>query len=479
MGIDIYPNDACGYNGGMASDFNNYQSPLSWRYGSEIMRRVWSETNKRLLWREVWVALAEVQSQFGLVTREQVTDLVAFKNEVDISRALEFEAQIRHDLMAELKTFAEQAQLGGRILHLGATSADIQDNADALRIRAAVDLILEKLIELLLVLVNRVEEWADLRIIAFTHLQPAEPTTLGYRFAVYAQDLMNDYQVLNSLRKNYKGKGFKGAVGTGASYADLIGVENLPTFEERLSSRLELPFFPVTTQIYPRKQEYQVLCALAGAGASLNKLAFDLRILQSPGIGELSEQFSDKQVGSSAMPFKRNPVNAEKINSLARLLACLPGVAWDNAANSLLERTLDDSANRRFFLPESFLVLDEMLLTGLNVVKNLHLDVFNCEKNFLNYGPFAAVERVLVALSKSGADRQEMHERLREHSMKAWQDFRQNEVISLQTRLREDPVIQEYISPAELDELMQVGDYVGDAPQRARMLAEEIRRLFS
>ncbi|MFN2160147.1 MAG: adenylosuccinate lyase [Anaerolineales bacterium] len=463
----------------MVADFNNYRSPLSWRYGSESMRQIWSEKNKRLLWREVWVALAEVQSEFGLVTRGQVRDLIAFQNEVDISRALEIEKQIRHDLMAELRVFADQAKLGGKVLHMGATSADIQDNADALRIRAAAGLILERLSKLLLMIADRVEEWADFVIIAYTHLQPAEPSTLGYRFAVYAQDLLNDYQALSELRKNFKGKGFKGAVGTGASYADLIELENLQTFEERLSARLDLPFFPVTTQVYPRKQEYQILSAMAGLGASLHKLAFDLRIAQSPGIGELSEHFGERQVGSSAMPFKRNPVSAEKINSLARLLAQMSRTAWDNAANSLLERTLDDSANRRFLLPESFLVLDELLLTSVNLVRNLHLNALRCEQNISIYGPFAAVERVLMALSKSGADRQEMHERLRQHSMKAWQDICRNESNSLQTRLREDPAIGEYISLEDLDELINVGNYVGDAPQRARSLAGEIRRLLS
>jgi adenylosuccinate lyase len=477
--MDIYPNAASGYNGCMEPDFNFYQSPLSWRYGSENMRQIWSEKNKRLLWRQVWVALAEVQSEYGLVSPEQLNDLTANITEVDIPQALEIEALVRHDLMAELKAFAEQAQLGGGVIHLGATSADIQDNAEVLRIRAAVDLILERLSELLLVMKGRVEDWADILIIGLTHLQPAEPTTLGYRFAVYAQDLMNDYQVLSSLRRNLKGKGFKGAVGTGASYADLIGVDNLSAFEERLSSSLNLPFFPITTQIYPRKQEYRILCALAGLGASLHKFAFDLRIAQSPGIGELSEHFGDKQVGSSAMPFKRNPVKAEKINSLARLLANLPRVAWDNTANSLLERTLDDSANRRFILPESFLVLDELLLTSVILVKNLQLDILRCERNISIYGPFAAVERILLALVKSGADRQEMHERLRQHSMAAWQDIHQNDLNSLQIRIGEDPVFQEYIPKAEIDELMNVGNYVGDAPQRARRLAGEIRTLVS
>ena len=200
-----------------------------------------------------------------------------------------------------------------------------------------------------------------LPLIALTHLQPAEPSTLGYRLASYAQDLLEDWHMLRERRQSLRGKGFKGAVGTGASYAELIGAENLAGFEQRLSEQLGLPFYPVATQVYPRKQDYRVLSALAGLGGSLYKFAFDLRILQSPSLGELSEPFGKKQVGSSAMPFKRNPISAEKIDSLARSLAQMPRVAWDNAAHSLLERTLDDSANRRSLLPEAFLITDELL----------------------------------------------------------------------------------------------------------------------
>ncbi|MGB6423128.1 MAG: lyase family protein, partial [Anaerolineales bacterium] len=344
----------------MNIDYTSYLSPFTWRYGSPEMRHIWSEVNKRLLWRRLWVALAEVQTEFGLVNQEQLADLRTHMGEVDVERALEIEAEIRHDLMAELKNYVEQAPLGGGILHMGATSADIQDNADVLRIRQSLDLILEQLRRLLLAFVKEIEEWADTPLIAFTHLQPAEPSTLGYRLAQYAQDLLIDWRRLSVTRESLKGKGFKGAVGTGASYAELIGAENLPRFEELLSARLDLGFFRVTTQVYPRKQDYEVLCGLAGLSATLHKFAFDLRILQSPPIGELSEPFGKGQVGSSAMPFKRNPINAEKIDSLSRELAQMPRLAWDNAANSLLERTLDDSANRRTLLPETFLITDEL-----------------------------------------------------------------------------------------------------------------------
>jgi len=334
----------------MSLDYDTYLSPFTWRYGSPTMRRLWSEVHKRRLWRQLWVSLAEVQAEYGLVQPEQAADLRLHMEEVDVPRTLAVEAEIQHDLMAELKVFAAQAPLGGGILHLGATSMDIEDNADALRIRQALDLVLTGLRGLLLDFARQVETWAETPLIAFTHLQPAEPSTLGYRLAGYAQDLLMDWESLSTVRLGLRGKGFKGAVGSSAAYAELLGVEKLAGFEERLSEELELPFFTVTTQVYPRKQDYAVVSALAGLGGSLYKFAFDLRLLQSPPVGEWAEPFGKKQVGSSAMPFKRNPISAEKVNSLARLLAGLPRLAWDNAAHSLLERTLDDSANRRLTL---------------------------------------------------------------------------------------------------------------------------------
>lgn len=442
------------------------------------MRRIWGEFNKRILWRKLWVILAEVQAEYDLVSPKQLADLRAHSEDIDIERAEEIEVEVRHDLMAELKTFAEQAPLGGTILHLGATSADIQDNVDVLRIRQSTELILQKLKDLLLSLVEKIEAWSDTPVMAFTHLQPAEPTTLGLRMSVYAQDLFLDWQLINNLKSEIKGKGFRGAVGTGASYAELIGTARLAEFHSRLSKRLDLKFFPISTQVYPRKQDYIVLSGLAGLGGSLNKLAFDLRVLQSPTIGELFEPFDPGQVGSSAMPFKKNPVNSEKINSLARILAQMPRVAWDNFANSLLERTLDDSANRRVILPEGFLIVDELLETTIRIVKGLKLDQNAVARNLAVYGPFAGTERVLMALSKAGADRQEMHERLRVYSMESWKEIQTEGKNSLAERIGTDPIITNYLTTDQLSGLMDIKNHIGDAPNRARMLALEIKKFF-
>ena len=458
------------------SRWENYQSPYSWRYASPAMRHIWSEQHKRELWRKIWLTLAEVQQSFGLVSADQVNDLRAHAGEINIPRALEIESEIHHDLMAELKTFAEQSPIGGGILHLGATSMDIEDNADVLRLSASLDLILAQLDELLLAFAQRIEETAEVPALAYTHLQPAEPTTLGYRLASYAQDLLADRADLLRVRAGLRGKGFKGAVGTAAAYTDLIGLDHLDDFENQLSQRLDLPFYPVATQTYPRKQDYRVISALAGLGATLHKFAFDLRLLQSPPIGELAEPFGRRQVGSSAMPFKRNPINAEKIDSLSRALAQMPRLAWDNAAHSLLERTLDDSANRRTLLPEAFLISDELLQISLRILRGLQVNEAALARNLSIYGPFAATERVLMALGKAGADRQAMHERLRGHALVAWEAIQDRGSNPLIERICQDDVFLGYVAEPQLRALMEARHYLGNAPQRARALAETIRQ---
>ena len=456
-------------------NYSSYLSPFSWRYGSDEMRRIWSEEHKRRLWRRIWVALAETQSEFGLITSAQVEDLRNHMDEINVERSLAIEAEIHHDLMAEVKAFAEQCPVGGGIIHLGATSMDIEDNADALRIRAALDLTLATLTQVLARFADLIEQYADTPVIAFTHIQPAEPTTLGYRLAMYAQDLLEDFKEIREQRVEIRGKGFKGAVGTSASYSELFGAEKLTDFESRLSAKLDLPFFSIASQTYPRHQEFPVVNALAGLAASLHKFAFDLRLLQSPVIGEMSEPFGAKQVGSSAMPFKRNPIRAEKIDSLARYIAGLPRLAWDNAALSLLERTLDDSANRRIFLPEAFLAADEILRTALGILSGLRVDEHAMARNLAVYGPFAATERLMMSLVKAGADRQVMHETIREHSLAAWEAVRRGDENPLVESLVRDAALQKYMNAGEMRKVLDYAGYVGDAPVRARGLAKTIR----
>ncbi len=457
------------------SDYNTYLSPYSWRYASGEMRSLWSERDKRLLWRRIWCALARVQSGFGLVKPEQVAELEAKAGEIDIARSIAIEEELKHDLMAEVRAFAEKCPTAGGVIHLGATSMDIEDNADALRMRAALDIVIKKLADLLGAFAAKIDEHADTPVMAFTHLQPAEPTTLGYRFAMWAQDLLADYRALVRVRADLKGKGFKGAVGTAASYAELLGMDKVDAFERAMSKALDLPFFPIATQTYPRRQDYDVVSALAGLGASLHKFAFDLRVLQSPPVGELSEPFGAKQVGSSAMPFKRNPINAEKIDSLSRALSVLPQVAWQNAAQSLLERTLDDSANRRSMLPEAFLACDELLIVAKKLVTGVQVSLESIQRTMDAYGPFASTERVMMAAAKKGADRQECHERLRELALAAWAEVRLGKPNPLAANVAKDTFFGRYLDSSTIASLMKEGHYAGTAPARARDLAREIR----
>lgn len=269
----------------------------------------------------------------------------------------------------------------------------------------------------------------------------------------------------------------KGAVGTAASFTALLAGRGVsaPGLEARVMAILGLEAFPVTTQTYPRKQEWLVLNALAGLAGTLYKFAFDLRLLQSPLIGEWAEPFGAKQVGSSAMPFKRNPINAEKIDSLARHLASLPRVAWDNAAHSLLERTLDDSANRRIILPEAFLAADELLMAAHKLIAGLVVDEAAAARNLAAFGVFAGTEPLLMALGRAGADRQAMHERLRTHALRAWAEVRAGRDNPLADDLCADEDILRYLSAESVRTSLEAGAYVGDAPDKARRLAQRMR----
>lgn len=443
------------------------------------MRKIWSEEQKRKTWRAIWVALAQVQAEAGLVTAEQAADLDKHKNQIDIQRALEIEEELQHDLMAEVHTFAEQAPVGGGIIHFGATSMDIEDNAEAMRLRMALEELSGATRNALVLLAALTLQHADTPIIALTHIQPAEPSTLGYRLAQTLQDLYADHQNIIYTLGNIKGKGFKGAVGTGASYSELFGENGLEAFEQKMSLKLNLPFYPISTQTYPRKQDLNVMNSLASLAQTIYKFAFDLRVLQSPAFGELSEPFGKKQIGSSAMPFKRNPIRAEKVDSLARLIAQMPRIAWDNAAHSLLERTLDDSANRRVMVPEAFLAADEILRVFTSIIKGLRINTETIQRNLDIYGPFAATEKVLMACVKKGGDRQALHEVLRQNSMKAWEAVRLGQSNPLAELLREDPEIMRYLSAEEFAEQMDYQRHYGFAAKKARALAEEILLEFN
>jgi adenylosuccinate lyase len=459
-------------------NYDSYASPFSWRYGRAELRALFSEQQRRKLWRQVWVALAEAQSRHGLVSAEELADIKAHAGDVDIDAALAIEREIHHDLMAEIRVFASQAKVGGGKLHLGSTSMDIEDTVETYRLRRAISLLGESLRELLQALAEKIREYADLVCMAFTHLQPAEPTTLGYRLAVYAQDLLIDEANLRFAFENLTAKGLRGAVGTSASYEQLLnGSGSSAGMEQAVLDRFGLHTREISTQTYPRKLDYLLLSALAGIGASLSKFAADVRILSSPEFGEVFEPFGRSQVGSSAMPFKRNPILCERIDSLARLLPAYADVAWQNAATNYLERTLDDSANRRTILPEALLCVDEIVQIAKRVVTGLRVDTQRIAQNLRTYGPFAGTESVLMEGVRAGGNRQELHEVLRSAAMESWSAIAQGKDNPLGRLLTEEHELTSRVDPAEIRRMLDPSKHVGTASERARKLADRIAQL--
>jgi adenylosuccinate lyase len=428
--------------------------------------------------RRVWLALAEAQAEAGLVTPEQVADLRRTVEDVDLERAAEIEARTRHDVMAEILLWAEQAPLGGGSLHVGATSADITENADVIRMQEALEITQRRLGELIAALADRVDAHADQPAVSWTHLQPAAVTTVGYRLSVHLQDFLADLDMIQSVRSGLRGKGFKGAVGTRASYQLVLAgsAHDAAWLDDAASRALGLEPVAVCGQVVPRKQDWRVLTALAGIGGSAATFAFNIRLLQSPAFGEWSEGFAEGQVGSSVMPWKRNPIDAENTSSLARYLSTLPGVAWHNEECSLLERTLDDSANRRIVLPEAFLAADEILSRSLRMTTGLLVDERAIARNLDRFGPFAATEAVLMAAAREGGDRQLLHERIRVHSLEAWRQVEAGDANQLPELLRADHELSRWVDPVRIDHLMsEPAANVGDAPERARAMAATAR----
>jgi len=414
----------------------------------------------------------------GGVSDEEIADLRRFVDAVDIDAAHAIEEEIGHDLMAELRVYAGQAKIGAGKIHLGATSMDIEDNVEIARMKAALNMLAHNIGELLALFSEKIERYADLPCMAYTHLQAAEPSTLGYRFCLWAQDIAFDYNNLTCLASWLPTKGLRGAVGTSASYAALLkGTGVTPDdIEREVLGEFGLQPVPVSGQTYPRRLDYVVLTGVATFAASCAKMAFDVRVLASSPFGEVGEPFGRKQVGSSAMPFKRNPILSERIDSLARIVSANVGVVWQNAADNLLERTLDDSANRRSVIPESFLAADEICTLARKVIGGLRVDERRIAQNLATFGPFAATEALLMAAAKRGADRQELHEIMRETSMQAWDAVGRGEENPLARLLGAHPRVRQYVGD-EIGSLMNPAEHTGLAAQRAREFAKKLREL--
>lgn len=458
-------------------NYSTYLSPFTTRYGSSEMRQIWSEQHKRLTWRQVWVALAKAEHKKELISKEELDDIVAHAHDIDIPRAKEIEKEIYHELMAEIRTFSEQCKIGGGKIHLGATSTDILDNTSIIQVHESLEIIKNKLIKLLTLFGQKIEEYKDTVCMGYTHIQPAEPTTLGYRLSFYAQDLLMDLTLLEKIEPLLKAKGIKGAVGTAASYTHLLGnSQDAEALEHAILADLKIDAVSVSGQTYPRKIDLLVVQLLSNIASSLHKFCFDYRIMQQPSIGEWVEKRDEKRVGSSAMPFKRNPDKAEKVCSLCRYVSSLVSVAWSNPALSLLERTLDDSANQRIFLPESFLAIDECLETSQKLLSNLIVNKVAVEKNLSFYGQFAGIEPLLMECVKKGADRQHMHEVLKTASMHVWNAHDKGEHTDLVTVFSAQEEILVYVSKNDIQVLLDPSSHIGRAKEQTSLFLKELRK---
>lgn len=396
-----------------------YKNPLVERYSSQEMLYNFSPKKKFLTWRKLWLALAESQKRLGLnISKEQINDLKNHLDDIDWNRVSFYEKKFRHDVMAHLYAFGEKAILAKPIIHLGATSAFLGDNTDLILIRDGLELLLKKLVNVLFRLRNFTLEYHDTPTLAFTHYQPAQLTTVGKRSSLWMQSLLLDLEELEFRLQNLNFRGVKGTVGTAASFKELFDgdLQKVKDLEKEISNKFGFEkVFPVTGQTYDRKIDAQVLNLLSNISQSSHKFSNDLRLLQN--LKEMEEPFETEQIGSSAMAYKRNPVRSERIASLAKYVISLSNSSAMVAATQWLERTLDDSANRRLVIAQSFLATDAILTIWNNILENIVVYPKMIEKHIDQELPFLMTESIIVESVKNGADRQEIHERIRIHSM--------------------------------------------------------------
>ncbi len=393
-----------------------FEHPLVTRYASDEMLAVFSDQARFRTWRRLWIALADAQRELGLggVTEAQVEALRAVADRIDLARARELEKELRHDVMAHIHLFAEEAPDARPILHLGATSAFVVDNGDQLIMRHALRVVERKCLCVVDRLADFAERHADLPTLAWTHFQPAQPTTVGKRACLWIQDLLLDLDEIAWRLENFRLRGLKGTTGTQASFLALAGGDHdtVRELERRVLRKLDVDqAFPVTGQTYPRKVDAGWAATLKGVAVSVSKFGHDLRLLQH--LGEILEPFGERQIGSSAMPYKRNPMRAERMTALGRLAIELAGNLDHTAATQWLERTLDDSANKRIAIPELFLTVDALLVLYHDVAGGLQVQPGAIRRHLERELPFLASERLLMEAVEAGGDRQALHERIR------------------------------------------------------------------
>ena len=447
---------------------DRYESPLASRYASDFMLCLFSPDTRFQTWRRLWVALARAEHELGLpITAEQVAELEAHITDIDYDTVAQREREVRHDVMAHIYAYGKAAPSAAGILHLGATSCYVTDNADLILYRDGLVYLRTQLLAVLGNLAAFAEKYAATPTLGYTHYQPAQPVTVGKRAALWMQDLLADAEELDHVLSTLRFLGCRGTTGTEASFMELFDGDEDKIDEMNRRIAAEFGFsdcFPVCGQTYPRKVDSRILSCLSGIAQSAYRMANDIRLLQHD--RQLEEPFEEEQIGSSAMAYKRNPMRCERICSLSRYLMADAMNAPMTASVQWLERTLDDSANRRIALPEGFLCADAVLRLCQNVTAGLRVNEAVVERTLREYLPFLATEDIMMEAVKRGGDRQALHEIIRRHSMAATARMKEGLPCDLLDRLADDPVFG--LTRTELEQLMMPQRYIGRCPQQVR-----------
>ena len=453
---------------------DRYVSPLSERYASQEMQYIFSPDMKFRTWRRLWIALAETEKELGLnITQEQIDELKAHKDDINYDVAKERERQVRHDVMSHVYAYGVQCPKAKGIIHLGATSCYVGDNTDIIVMAEALKLVQKKLVNVIAELSKFADKYKEQPTLAFTHFQPAQPTTVGKRATLWTQEFLMDLEDLEYVMGTLKLLGSKGTTGTQASFLELFegDQETIDKIDPMIAEKMGFKScYPVSGQTYSRKVDTRVLNILAGIAASAHKMSNDIRLLQH--LKEVEEPFEKSQIGSSAMAYKRNPMRSERIASLSRYVmvdALNPAIT---SATQWFERTLDDSANKRLSIPEGFLAIDGILDLCLNVVDGLVVYPKVIEKHMMAELPFMATENIMMDAVKAGGDRQELHERIRELSMEAGRTVKvEGKDNDLLERIAADPAFN--LTIEELRKSMEPSRYVGRAKEQTTAFIEK------
>lgn len=463
------------------SDTSIYENPLLSRYASREMAENFSDDKKFRLWRRLWIALAESEKELGLnITDEQIAEMKKYADQINYDDARKFENEVRHDVMAHVKAFGTQAKSAMPIIHLGATSCYVTDNAEIMIIDDALDMVIDKLVNVMDKLKKFALKYKDLPTLGFTHLQPAQLTTVGKRATLWLSDLEMDYVSLKNLKETVKLRGVKGTTGTQASFLDLFNGDGkkVEELQKRVVEKLGYSkVYGVTGQTYPRKFDYNVLCVLSQVAQSCYRFSNDIRLLQH--MKEVEEPFEKHQIGSSAMAYKRNPMRSERMGSIARYVLSLPINAAVTASTQWFERTLDDSANKRIVIAQAFLSVDAILNLYLNISENLVVYEKVIKKHIDAELPFMATENIMMECVKAGGNRQELHERIRVLSMEASRNVKaegkENNLIDL---IRSDELFKAVRD--RLDGILDAKNFIGRSPEQVeKFISEEIDPILS